>query len=387
MRCRGSAGSATGRDTGVAQAEGRARPLGFARAAPRPRPAITLASKMRWPSSVNYSDKTIDLSASQFRYEDSKSCLLRGMTQRIALALIPPSAPGAPNVADVPVALEQALERSHGVKAKVEACAEDLAIANEKAKQVIAEGATTLPAQQTLDHTEEVETKVQECAEDLDGVTRTLAKGVEELRLLEEALASSRSTLAETNRALASALESGEQATHRALHDHATGLPNRALFDDRLTHALALAERHDWTLAVMFLDLDRFKSVNDQHGHAAGDVVLKEIAKRLSQDARDEDTVCRNGGDEFLYLLMNPQGTGNVERIAAAVIENLGRTIRVGEKLLTVRPSIGIAIYPEGGRHGAALIENADAAMYRAKDTDCGYAIFDRQADRRPAGR
>ncbi len=129
----------------------------------------------------------------------------------------------------------------------------------------------------------------------------------------------------------------------------------------------------------MFLDLDHFKAVNDVHGHAAGDIVLKEIAKRLAQNARDEDTVCRNGGDEFLYLLMNPQGRDNVERIAAAVIENVARTIHVGEKQLTVRPSIGIAIYPQGGVDGRALIQNADAAMYHAKKIACGYAVHQPQ--------
>ncbi len=280
-----------------------------------------------------------------------------------------------------PVALEQALEQSHEVKAKVEACAEDLAQANEGTKRTIAAGATTLPARQTLDHNEAVETKVQECAEDLDSVTKTLAQGIDELKVVEVALANSRTALAETTASLASALASEERANFRALHDHTTGLPNRALFDDRLSHALALAERHDWTVAVMFLDLDRFKNVNDVHGHAAGDIVLKEVAKRLAQETRDEDTVCRNGGDEFLYLLMNPQGRDNVERIAAAVIENLARTIRVGEKQLTVRPSIGIAIYPAGGVSGEALIQNADAAMYRAKKIECGYAVHEPEVD------
>ena len=276
-----------------------------------------------------------------------------------------------------PVALEQALEQSHEVKAKVEACAEDLALANDNAKKSIAAGATTLPAEQTLQHNEAVETKVQECAEDLDSVTKTLAQGIDEIKLVEVALAKARTALAETTVSLASAQDGEERAIRRALHDHTTGLPNRVLFDDRLTHALALAERHDWTVAVMFLDLDKFKSVNDVHGHAAGDLVLKEIAKRLEQDARDEDTVCRNGGDEFLYLLMNPQGRRNVESIAASVIHSLARSIRVGQVDVTVRPSIGIAIYPGGGLTGDALIQNADAAMYRAKKIDCGFAVHE----------
>lgn len=188
--------------------------------------------------------------------------------------------------------------------------------------------------------------------------------------------------MAETSASLASALAGEERANRKALHDHTTGLPNRALFDDRLAQVLALAEHHDWTLAVMFLDLDRFKSVNDEHEHAAGDVVLKEVAKRLAQGARDEDTVCRNGGDEFLYLLMHPQGRSKVERIAAAVIDKLARSICVGDKQLTVRPSSGIAIYPGGGVTGVTLIRNADAAMYRAKKIACGYAVHDAQAGR-----
>ena len=291
-----------------------------------------------------------------------------------ALSLVPTDPTVLPAA---PVALKQALEQSREVKAKVETCAEDLAQANEGTKKTIAAGATTLPARQTLDHNEAVETKVQECAEDLGSVTKTLAQGIDELKVVEIALASSRTALAEATASLASAQASEARANLKALHDQTTGLPNRTLFNDRLSHALALAERHDWTVAVMFLDLDGFKNVNDVHGHAAGDFVLREIAKRLAQDARDEDTVCRNGGDEFLYLLMNPKGRDNVERIAAAVIENLARTIRVGEQQLTVRPSIGIAVYPDGGINGEALIQNADAAMYRAKRTECGFVMHE----------
>jgi two-component system cell cycle response regulator len=117
----------------------------------------------------------------------------------------------------------------------------------------------------------------------------------------------------------------------RTLHDSTTGLPNRDLFDDRLTHAIALAKRHTWMLAVMFLDLDRFKCINDTHGHAVGDGVLKEVAKRLLQHTRDEDTVCRNGGDEFLYLLMNPQGSENIERIANTLLKTIGKPIDMGD--------------------------------------------------------
>jgi diguanylate cyclase (GGDEF)-like protein len=155
-----------------------------------------------------------------------------------------------------------------------------------------------------------------------------------------------------------------------------TGLPNRDLFDDRLTHAIALAKRHAWTLAVMFLDLDRFKCINDKHGHAVGDGVLKEVAKRLVQHIREEDTVCRNGGDEFLYLSMNPQGSENIERIAGKLLNTIGQPIDLGELQPVVGASIGIAVYPDNGTTGEQLIRNADAAMYGAKKSLNGCVFF-----------
>ena len=151
------------------------------------------------------------------------------------------------------------------------------------------------------------------------------------------------------------------------MHDQKTGLPNRSLFDDRLAQAIAGAERHGWMLAVMFLDLDRFKHVNDTHGHAAGDSVLAVVAQRLMRNARDEDTVCRNGGDEFLYLLINPTGREAVARIAGVVREAIESPIGLGALQFTITPSIGIALYPEHGMSGQTLIAHADAAMYRAK--------------------
>jgi two-component system cell cycle response regulator len=169
---------------------------------------------------------------------------------------------------------------------------------------------------------------------------------------------------------------SNKELEQRTLHDSTTGLPNRDLFDDRLTHAIALAKRHTWMLAVMFLDLDRFKCINDTHGHAVGDGVLKEVAKRLLQHTRDEDTVCRNGGDEFLYLLMNPQGSENIERIAGALLKTIEQPIEMGDLQLVIKASIGIAVYPENGTTGEQLIRNADTAMYRAKKTMIGCMYF-----------
>lgn len=278
---------------------------------------------------------------------------------------------------DAPGALDRALVQSHEVRDKVGECAEELASTNESIKQQISQGETTLPAQESLQESEVVEAKVQECADDLHQVTETLAKGVEDLRRVEVALASSRKALARTESSLAYSQEEERRARLLALHDAATGLPNRNLFDDRLDQAIALAERNHWTLAVMFFDLDHFKRINDDHGHAAGDFVLKEVASRLLQQARDEDTVCRNGGDEFLYLLVNPQGKENVERIASKIQTNIARPMLLNGVELIVEVSIGIALFPESAASGAELIAHADAAMYSAKRKEIGYALWD----------
>lgn len=274
-----------------------------------------------------------------------------------------------------PMAVDRALEKSHEVKAKVEACAEGLAATNESVKQDIAAGVTVLSATQTLAGSEVVEAKVQECADDLEVVTETLARGIADIKQVENELAQSQTDLLDTQIALAQAQADEKEATLRALHDAATGLPNRVLFNDRLEHAIALADRHGWRLAVMFMDLDGFKSVNDDHGHAAGDTVLLEVARRLSHNARDEDTVCRNGGDEFLYLMMNPDGRTSVEHKVTAVLTDIAQPIDASGQSIVVRASCGIALYPENGTTGEDLVRMADTAMYRAKSAAGGFAF------------
>jgi diguanylate cyclase len=274
-------------------------------------------------------------------------------------------------------ALDKALDQSHDVKAEVEACAEDLGSANELAKARIAAGSTALPAAEVLKEGLAVERQVQGFAEDLQQVTDNLAHGVAEVKAVEQALGLSRDALAESEAALAASRSAERMASQRAMHDQKTGLPNRTLFDDRLAQAVAGAERHGRMLAVMFLDLDRFKLVNDSHGHAAGDAVLTVVAERLMRNSRDEDTVCRNGGDEFLYLLIDPCDRETVARIAVLVREAIAAPISVGALQFTITPSIGIALYPEHGQGVQTLIEHADAAMYRAKQAGKPFEFFE----------
>lgn len=274
-------------------------------------------------------------------------------------------------------ALEMALDQSHEVKAKVEACASDLATANGLVKDRITEGETVLPAAEALENSVAVEAQVLECADDLKQVTDNLAQGVAKVKEVEQNLNRSHEALAQSETALAASRDAERAASRRAMHDQKTGLPNRTLFDDRLAQAIAGAERHGWTLAVMFLDLDQFKAVNDTHGHAAGDTVLTIVAERLLNNTRDEDSVCRNGGDEFLYLLIDPAGRDNVARIAGHLRVTLARPIAINGLQVVITPSIGISLYPDHATNADTLVTCADAAMYRSKRLGTGWEFYE----------
>jgi diguanylate cyclase (GGDEF)-like protein/PAS domain S-box-containing protein len=156
-------------------------------------------------------------------------------------------------------------------------------------------------------------------------------------------------------------------ARHLASHDALTGLPNRRLLEDRLTQALAMGQRNRQHSAVMFVDLDRFKNINDSLGHAVGDILLCEVAQRLVKQLRVGDTICRIGGDEFVVVLPEVKRADDVAQVAQKVIDQLSQPVLVEERELIVTPSIGIAVFPEDGRDAETLIRNADAAMYHAK--------------------
>jgi len=153
-----------------------------------------------------------------------------------------------------------------------------------------------------------------------------------------------------------------------AYFDVLTGLPNRSLFRDRLEQALALAGRNGSQVALMFLDLDQFKEVNDTLGHATGDQLLALVAKRLSQSVRRSDTVARLGGDEFVIILSGVNGEQDAGAMARKVLDALSAPVPVAEREIFITGSLGIALYPHDGRDAEALIRNADAAMYQAKE-------------------
>ncbi|HEX7808948.1 MAG TPA: EAL domain-containing protein [Thermoanaerobaculia bacterium] len=158
-----------------------------------------------------------------------------------------------------------------------------------------------------------------------------------------------------------------EQIEYQAYHDSLTGLPNRLLFRDRLTIALAHAKRQESGVAVMFLDLDRFKLVNDTLGHSLGDELLRVIATRLRSVLREGDTIARMGGDEFTVLLGDLRDS-NAATIAQKLLDTVAEPVRIEGHELYVTTSIGIALFPNDGETAESLLKNADAAMYRAKD-------------------
>jgi diguanylate cyclase (GGDEF)-like protein/PAS domain S-box-containing protein len=158
-----------------------------------------------------------------------------------------------------------------------------------------------------------------------------------------------------------------EHTRHLAEHDFLTDLPNRVLFLDRLNQALAAARRQQTRVALMFLDLDRFKGINDRYGHQAGDAVLKEVAARVTRCVRGVDTVSRQGGDEFVVILADIRGADQAAHVAGSVMHAVAQPLVVGEHEVALSVSIGISIYPGDGDDADTLLNHADVAMYHAK--------------------
>jgi diguanylate cyclase (GGDEF)-like protein len=262
--------------------------------------------------------------------------------------------------------LDRLLGQNERVKDLVEGCAEDLTSVNTSLKLELEDhhpGPGIIA--KALGQTEAAEEKVHEASEQLADVNQALKEEIEGRGLLEEELTKT--------------IEQGEKDRHASLHDHLTGLPNRALFLDRLEHGLAQAHRHQWNLAVLFLDLDDFKKINDTYGHDIGDAVLKTVADRLREHSRDDDTVSRHGGDEFMYLLMAIRDEHDAALISQKFIDALQAPCPVlagGQNIiLRIKASIGISLFPKNGQTAEELIRKADAAMYEAKRNNSGFKL------------
>jgi len=222
-----------------------------------------------------------------------------------------------------------------------------------------------------------IRTSVLECVAALDHLHATLIHELGRCRQLKLEVLSAQSALAQARAELLGTRAGERRARHLSLHDALTSLPNRTYFRERLDKALIGSESWRPSLALLYLDLDGFKEINDTHGHDAGDELLKIIAARLTRVVRGGDMVSRLGGDEFACLLADSLERQHLRRLASKVFRAVCAPLKIGQLELTVRPSIGIAICPEDGDTADVLLRNADAAMYHAKRHRLGHAFCD----------
>lgn len=277
------------------------------------------------------------------------------------------------NVSAKKASLEHVLKKNKKIKETVKKAASELTSVNKVLKQ------EKIPVQvmkQALTQNEDVEQKVAKAADDLKLVNVKLAEEMAERIVIESELANTKTDLAEVRDDLSKAQVKTEEAQQIALKDALTGLPNRVSFEQGLDHGLSQAKRHGWGLAVLFIDIDKFKSINDYYGHDLGDQVLLMVADRLQSFVRGEDLVSRWGGDEFVCLLFEVNQEADVTRLAEKMVNRIAETCEFNGVSLSIRASIGIAIYPADGETADILFKNADIAMYQAKGSEKRVVLY-----------
>ena len=261
--------------------------------------------------------------------------------------------------------LTEMLSQSEHIQSLIQQSAAAVISASAGLQHIVVNSAPHPGVSQVLDHHVAATRQLQEAVERLTVLNQVLQGEIRERTLLDHQLAA--------------AFEQEEGSRKASLRDQLTGLSNRVLFYDRLEHGIAQATRHGWMIAVMFVDLNEFKSINDTHGHQAGDAVLKSIALRLAHAMRHEDTVSRYGGDEFLCLLTPLHEQKHIAMIAAKILAAIQEPCEVrgrdGLVNLRVGGTIGISVFPRDGASATELIRRADEAMYVAKESKLGFAF------------
>ena len=222
---------------------------------------------------------------------------------------------------------------------------------------------------------------VPECIAALDQLYVTLQHELTRRQQLEQEVRAAQAALLLSRVELVGTQAKERRARRLALHDSLTLLPNRMCFRERLDRALCQGVSQSRVLAVLYLDLDGFKEINDTYGHDIGDELLKIVAARLTRAVRAEDMVSRLGGDEFACLLAGVPSRARLIHLARKLLDAVVAPCKLGTLKLVVRPSIGIAVCPADGETVDSLLKNADTAMYRAKRLRTGLAFFDQQAE------
>jgi diguanylate cyclase (GGDEF)-like protein len=261
--------------------------------------------------------------------------------------------------------LTQVLGQSEHIHVLIKQSAEELSSFHTGIKHALANGDPLSGVKSALDKNEAVIRQLQDASERLRAVNQALQIEIRDRTMVDHQFAA--------------AVEQEKGSRSASLHDILTALPNRELFKDRLEHGIAQAKRHRWILAVMFVDLDKFKSINDTYGHQAGDAVLQTVAMRLKHNTRNDDTISRYGGDEFLCVLTQVHEQNEIAMIAAKILKAIQAPcdLRVGDVIVNpcLEASIGISVFPKDGASAAALIKRADEAMYGAKENKSGFAF------------
>lgn len=272
--------------------------------------------------------------------------------------------------------LEPVLRQSENIRDAVAQAAGELLSVNEALKPDNKGTASVQTIDDAIAQNVDVELKVAKAADDLNHVNTQLAGQVAQQASMASELADTKSRLAQVRDDLSESQTQERDARQKALRDPLTGIPNRASFDQALDHGLIQARRHGWKLALLFIDIDEFKSINDRYGHDAGDKVLLTVAQRLQASLREEDTVCRWGGDEFACLLLEVRQEDDLGRLADKLLNRMAEGCELGGNVISVAASIGISLYPADGETAESLLKNADTAMFRAKGTKKRVVLF-----------
>ena len=230
-----------------------------------------------------------------------------------------------------------------------------------------------------LDRATRVQGGVLDCVAALDQLHSTLMHELSRCRMVEREAFEARIALAQARADVIGRQVGERRVRHLSRHDSLTLLPNRGFFRERLDRALTAPHAQRRALAVLFLDLDGFKDVTDSHGHKVGDELLQIVAARLMRALRPQDTVARIGGHELACVVAEPTGREQLSQLVCNLFDAVSSLVKLGELKLTVRPSIGIAVFPGDGATCESLLEHAGAAMYCAKRRQTGYAFFDHQ--------
>jgi diguanylate cyclase (GGDEF)-like protein len=271
--------------------------------------------------------------------------------------------------------LRGVLGKTKEIKKNVKHAASELTSINEALNQGLKLDSPVQTMEETITLNEAVEHQVAAAADDLHQVNIELADHVDEQVIIESELADTRADLAKARDDLSVSRANEEEARKSTFQDALTGLPNRASFEQNLDQGLIQARRHGWQLAVLFIDIDNFKSINDSYGHDLGDKALLTVANRLRSLVRREDTVSRWGGDEFMCLLLEVNLEADAIRLAEQMVARIAAACEFDRIVLSMKASIGVAIYPTDGETAAILFKNADAAMFKAKGTHKGVVL------------